>query len=468
MNQQLFSLRNLTPLKGLLLLLAVLAMSFASRSQTVTHAGVEYRTFLPIISIPEEPEEPTIGYATGADRTLIRWFCTANCNTQFEVYRRTGAGAYQLLATVGREPDNAAAILTLNTTDGRWPTLYDDLRQEYADQNITSIPRLYAMLDENMLVAQKLSNEYYPIALINGWGYLDTDFAPGTTYSYRVVRAADGEQLGEVTLIAGQLTPLPAPQNVQAVQLNPETSELTHAKSDDWGQVQADRRFHQSAYLRWDVGEPAGTAFPAAWTIGYDIYRAPRTTPNALAQVNGEISVQPIAASAPDIVHSGVILADAAGQDYQMIEHFYADPTPAHGDYVYRVAPRDALGQIRQWPSHSAQFSTAVPVTTYDFLPPLPPQNPRAVVNANHTQVTLSWEMPEPPADLAGFRIERTLAFNNTTPAAECANDAACWLEVAVVNASTFQWVDNDPQLDQARWYRLQAVDASGNRSQYT
>ncbi|MCL4267757.1 MAG: hypothetical protein KJ069_31615 [Anaerolineae bacterium] len=468
MNQRQLSLRNLIPLKGLLLLLFVLAVSFASRPQATTHAGGEYQTFLPIITIPEEPEAPTIGYATGTDRTLLRWFCTVNCNTQFEVYRRAGGGAYQLLATVGREPDAAAAIQTLNSTDGRWPTLYNDLLDEYADQNITSIPRLYAMLDENTLVAQKLTNEYYPIALINGWGYLDTDFVAGTTYSYRVVRAADDELLGEVTLIAGQLTPLTAPQNVQAVQLNPESSELTHAKTADWGQVQADRRFHQNAYLRWDVGELAGTVFPAAWTIGYDIYRAPRNTPDALTQVNGEISVQPIAAAAPDIVASDVILADAAGQDYQMIEHFYADPTPAHGDYVYRVAPRDALGQIRQWPAHSTQFSTAVPVTTYDFLPPLPPQNAQATVNTSHTQVTLSWEMPAPPADLAGFRIERTRAFNSSTPTAECASDAACWLEVATVSANTFQWVDNDPQLDQARWYRLQAVDESGNRSQYT
>jgi hypothetical protein len=186
MNQYQFPQLNITSFNRLFALLLLLVVSIASRPLMTTYAGVENQLFLPIISVPEEPEEPTIGYATGTDRTLIRWFCTSDCDTQYEVYRRTNGGAYHLLATVGRETDAAAAILTLNTTDGRWPTLYDDLLDEYADQNITSIARLYAMLDENTLVAQKLTNEYYPNALINGWGYLDTNLVARTSYSYRV------------------------------------------------------------------------------------------------------------------------------------------------------------------------------------------------------------------------------------------------------------------------------------------
>jgi hypothetical protein len=468
MNQNPFSSVNWTPLKGLLLFLFVLAVSLASRPQMVTHAGAEHQILLPFITIPEDLDEPTVGYATGTDRTLIRWFCASLCDSQFDVYRSSDGGPYQLLATVGREANEATAIQTLNTTDGRWATLYADLLEEYEEQNVTSIPTLYDLLDENRLVAQKLANEYYPIALINGWGYLDTNFVAGKTYRYQVVQAADDKLVGEVTLVAGQLTPLPAPQNVQALQLDPETSDLIHEKTADWGQAQADRRFHQNAYLRWDVGNGGATGYPAAWTIGFDIYRAPADNPNSLNQINGEISVQPIAASEPDIVGSDVILVGAGADDYQKIEHFYADHTTDHGDFVYRVAPRDALGQIRQWPAHTVQFSAAVPVTTYDFLPPLPPQNPQATVNAGHTQVTLSWEMPDAPADLDGFRIERTLSFSNTIPPADCADDTTCWFEVATVGPNTLQWVDNDPELEQARWYRLQAVDESGNRSAYT
>jgi hypothetical protein len=470
MNRNQFSPLSFAPLNVAFLLLLILTVSLASRPLAAKPETAAHQLFLPVIGVPQELDDPTVGYATGTDRTLIRWFCSSICDTDYEVYRRTNGGAYQLLAAVGRETNSAAAILTLNNTDPRWPDLYDDLRDIYAEENVNNVASLYGLLDQNKLIAQKLTNEYYPVALINGWGYLDTAFVAGTTYEYRVVRTADDHTLGEVKLIAGQITPLPAPQNVQALALDPEAedSELTHAKADDWGRVQADRRFHHTAYLKWDVGNPSATSFPAAWTIGYDIYRTPRNAPNAFSQVNGEISVQPLPASAPTVVNSQVVLESPTQEDYQLIDHFYADQTAEHGDYLYRVAPRDALAQVRQWPAHTSQFSAAVPVTTYDFLPPLPPQNAQATVNANHTLVTVSWEMPDPPADLGGFRIERTLSFHNDIPTAECGDEALCWMEVATVGKNTFQWVDNDPELEQARWYRLQAVDDSDNRSMYT
>ncbi|MGD2078793.1 MAG: hypothetical protein PVH18_10440, partial [Chloroflexota bacterium] len=306
-----------TPLKALLLILFLFTIGLASRPTVTSRADDGYHIFLPNVAIRAEVDEPAVGYATGTDRTLIRWFCTTQCDTQYEVYRRTANGVYNLLATVGRQADAATAILTLNATDSRWPSLYDDLLEEYEEQGVTTIATLYDMLDENMLVAQKLTNEYYPVALINGWGYLDTNFAAGTTYYYRVERAADGKVVGEVKLEAGQLTPLPAPQNVQALQLDPGISELTHAKEADWGEVQADRRFDQVAQMSWDV-VTNNNNYPPEWTIGYDIFRAPADQPDALIQVNGEISVQPIAATEPNIVDSSVILGGAAGQDYQM------------------------------------------------------------------------------------------------------------------------------------------------------
>lgn len=461
-------LQSLPKLIFLFIIFSVLTAIVAPHNQAVTGAAEEYKLFLPVLNKLAEPDVPTVGFATGTDRTLIRWYCNAPCNTQFNVYRQFNGGSEQLMGTIGREADSAAAILTLNSTDSRWPTLYNDLLTEYEDQNITSISDLYGMLDENMLFAQKLTNEYYPVALINGWGYLDTSFQEGASYTYRVERTADGTTIGSVKLIAGQLTPLLAPEGVQALQLTPGDSEFTHNKTADWGAAQADRRFHQNAYLRWDVGEPGASGYPAAWIIGYDIYRASADTPDDFAQVNGDISVQPIAASQPDIVGSDNILSTAAQNDYQTIEHFYADHTKQQGDFLYRVAPRDALGQIRQWPTDNSQFSEAVEVTTYDFMPPAAPQNPQAIINEKHTQVTLTWDMPDPPADLASFRIERTYVISNNLPASSCNDFAACWVEVAVVDKETFKWVDSDSTLEQMRWYRLQAVDESGNRSMYT
>jgi hypothetical protein len=429
----------------------------------------QHQIFLPLVQVAEVPDQPTIGYATGLDRTLIRWFCTTDCVSQYEVYRSVNDGAAQLVATVGRETNTATAVMILNTTDPRWPNLYEELLDAYQDQMITNMTDLYALLDTNPLVAQKLANEYYPVALINGWGFLDTTITPGATYTYQVVRTIDATSVGSVELNAGQLTPLPAPENVQALSLDPAASDVTHPKTADWGSAQADRRFHQSAYLRWDVGDPAANSYPAAWTIGYDIYRAPADNSEALVQINGEVSVQPIDAAVPDIIDSGVILSDTAIADYQLIDHFYADQTEQPGEYLYRVAPRDALGQIRQWPTDDTQFSAAVPVTTYDFLPPMPPQELRATIpTASYTPVTLRWTMPDPPDDLAGFRIEHTLAFSNTIPPDECTDAATCWLEVATVGADTRQWSDDISTVGRTRWYRLQAVDTAGNRSMYT
>ncbi|MCB0035557.1 MAG: fibronectin type III domain-containing protein, partial [Anaerolineales bacterium] len=197
-------------------------------------------------------------------------------------------------------------------------------------------------------------------------------------------------------------------------------------------------------------------------------YRASIVTPDDFAQVNGEISVQPIAATEPDVVASDSVLTTAAKDDYQMVDHFYADHTDEQGDFLYRVAPRDALGQIRQWPADNGQFSAAVEVTTYDFMPPHAPQNPQAIVNETHTQASLTWEMPDPPADLDGFRIERTFVITGNLPTESCNDFANCWVEVAVVDENTFEWLDTDGTLDQNRWYRIQAVDESGNRSMYT
>jgi hypothetical protein len=452
----------------LFFLLLLLLTSIAGQAWAAPLLTADHQLYLPLVRTAEQRDGVTVGYATDATRTLIRWFCVNDCNTAYEVYRSVADEPEQLVATVSREANLAAALLTLNTTDPRWPNLAADLLDAYADQDVADLADLTALMDSNPLFAQKLTSEYYPLALVHGWGYLDQAIIPGATYRYRVVRTGDDLTLGEVKLIAGQPTPLEAPSGVQALALDPANSTITTARSADWGTVQPNRRFHQSAYLRWEVNDAAAQGFPAAWVTGYDIYRAPASAPDNLVQVNGDLAVQPIAATVPDLAPSELILGAAAQADYELIEHFYADQTATPGAYLYRVAPRDALGHVRQWPADQTQFSAAVPVRTYDFVPPPPPTGVQATVNAAHTQVTLAWSMPDPPADLAGFRIEQTRNFTSATPAAACASANDCWAEVATVGANVFQWVDTDPQQAQSRWYRVQALDTAGNRSMHT
>ncbi len=179
MNRNQFSPPSFAPLNVAFLLLLILTVSLASRPLAAKPLLAPHTLFLPIVSIPEELDAPTVGYATGTDRTLIRWFCSSECDTDYEVYRRTNGGAYQLLATVGRETNAPAAILTLNTTDPRWPDLYDELLDIYAEEAITDMASLYGLLDENKLIAQKLTNEYYPVALDQRLGLFGHRFCGG-------------------------------------------------------------------------------------------------------------------------------------------------------------------------------------------------------------------------------------------------------------------------------------------------
>src|SRR5206468_92115 len=81
----------------------------------------------------------------------------------------------------------------------------------------------------------------------------------------------------------------------------------------------------------------------------------------------------------------------------------------------------------------------------------------------SNDRVQLSWQIT-PTVDLNGFRVQRTTNLSNTLEGSACAFDF-CWKDIANVPGTTLAFVDSDLLLDTARWYRIQAVDSSGNRS---
>ena len=435
------------------------ALAVARSTSALTHT-----VFLPLV-VNNTPyyDQFGIGYATGSDRTLIRWFWTKPAEpSAFRVYRKTGNGSEALIATVVSVTNPSAAINILNNTDPHYSNLYNFLLANYGPLGITGIPSFHAVLRSNKLAAQRMTNDFYPTSLVIGWGYLDKAVTPGITYTYRVeaVLPTGTQSLGSVSALAGQLTPLSKPTGLTALSLS-DNDPLIRDKAGDWGTAQENRRFHQTVYLYW-AAEQQANSINGPWLTGYDIFRAPITNSTALSRVTGIQPIQALTATIP--ISDTPVTTDVL--TYEEVPYYFADIAPAVGQWVYRITPRDLLGQIRQWPIDQAQFSDPYTARARDFMPPDLPLNVTATVTATapYSTVVVSWQIT-PTADISDFIVYRAFAISVTLQA-NCADEHLCWREVT--RTTSLQWHDLDPTLEQVRWYRLQAVDQDGNRSRYT
>jgi hypothetical protein len=436
----------------------------AAPGEAHSPAALTYTVFLPLVAnnYPFSTQYG-VGYATGSDRTLIRWFWTKPIEpAAFRVYRKIGNGSEALIATVVSVTNPSAAINILNNTDPRYSNLYNFLITNYAPLGITDIPSFHDVMRDNKLAAQRMAADFYPTALVIGWGYLDKAISPGVTYTYRVeaVLPTGAQNLGSVSALAGQLTPFTKPTGLTALSLD-DNDPLIRDKAGDWGTAQENRRFHQTVYLRWDAEQQA-TSINGPWLTGYDIFRAPITNSIALSRVNGIQPIQALTATIP--ISDTPVTTDALS--YEEVPYYFADIAPAVGQWVYRVTPRDLLGQIRAWPIDHAQFSDPFTARARDFMPPDVPLNVTATLTSTGgiSTVIVSWQITPTP-DISGFIVYRAFAILVTLQA-NCADEHKCWREVT--RTTQLQWHDLDPALEQVRWYRLQAVDQDGNRSRYT
>ncbi len=405
-----------------------------------------------------ETELPGLLYATDENRTLLRWYWDDCATASFQVWRSENGGPESLIATVTPETNPIAAEDLLNNTDPRWPDLTTlagasviqtgDFSHDPAQ---TAIGDIFQFLYGNGLAGVHMTNQYYPLALMLGWGYLDTAITPGADYTYRVVAPTAGpggtpREMGKVNLSAGQRTPLAAPANLTAGSLDVETWD------GNWGRYQRNRRYDGQIYLDWALNNPA--LADGALVIGYDVFRAVALSEGGQV-VDGVKVVDVNAAKGDAIVVPGP--NTSAGTDYLF--------RYAPGDYAVHtlcVAPRDLLNQPIRWPQDAAQCSAPVTIAAIDYLPPVAPENVAAVAVDNSTQVNLIWEHST-PADVARFVIQRSKEMH-------CAI-GDCWTDVATLAGNQFAWSDgaapcvNDPLDPEGCWYRVVALDAAGNRS---
>ena len=382
---------------------------------------------------------PGVMYATSEERTLLRWFWDDCATANFQVFRSENGAPELLVATVTPQTDALAAETLLNTTDARWPDLSslasnwilqaDDFSQE---TTATAIGDLFDFLYGNGLAGVHLTNQYYPLALMLGWGYVDSAITPGAEYIYRVVAVMGGPggtplEMGSVKLTAGQRTPLIAPTNVTTGVLDIETWD------GNWGLAQRNRRYDGQIYLNWQTDNPAQDA--SALIIGYDVFAATAIN-DAGRVVDGKKVVDVNADDSDAIVVPGPVQA-TDGVDY-----LFRYAPGNYATHTLCVGPRDLLNQPIRWPQDASQCSAPIIVAAADYLPPTAPENVVAAAMNNSTQVNLTWEHTN-ARDVARFIIQRSKEMHCEV--------GACWHDVATVAGNVFAWSDlaapcaNDP-----------------------
>jgi hypothetical protein len=463
----------------------------------------------------------TVGYATGTDRTLLRWTPgDMNQHNATIAIERTGGGS-PLTDTVSPVTDPSKASQILDGTDARWPDLTQTLIDAVdgtktpagANRTVETPADLVTFLHEHPRFAQVFAQRYYPVALVLGWAYLDTQGQDGATYDY-TVKVQGGQTLGTVNGVrTDRVTPLDRPQQAHCISLEGR-SPLRASSQAPWDALQQQQRlFHQKVYLGWD---DAGGSGSQAWVNGYDVYRAPlpsdpgddiqSLTDLEFQRVNEEvIQPNPTNVTPP----SGSTDTSSEAMDF-----YHIDETPSPGTWVYRVAPRDILGHPRDPGRHSPQFSEPLVATSFDFQPPDPPNNASAVPGPSNDAVRVNWSHPNltftatgsqvgtqsahiggssPPvpsgditptvpqvnitplpegtwsidddADLSHFAVYRARNASARPPTEGCTDETLCWVHVG--NTTKGVLLDDTADRNVAYWYHVKAVDGSdaGNPS---
>lgn len=392
-------------------------------------------------------EAPVLMWATSEEAVLLRWRQPCGCSgaATFNVYRER-----QLLAAdIARITDEATALAMLGP-DWAWITA------RYPE--VTTVAELYAMLDDNPLLADQLANTHYRVALVLGRGYLDETATPGATYEYRVeaVQSEGTQLLGPVTITTGQITPLDPPANVQAVTVISPALQV----STDWVIAQQNRKADRKIYLAWDVpGSQGVEGWPATWNASYDVFRA-----DSVRGPYVRINMQPDGEDRPVLPMPAT--TPTTTTTYTEYDYFYldADPALAYGaTYYYRVAARDLLGQPRRWPTDTVQFSEAISAIPVDTLPPETPQGLTATPFT--ASIVLTWT-PQ-VADTTGYRLYRSLNMTASVTVTACSTaPETCWAQIGATAQSAF--TDADVMTHTVYWYRVRAVDAAGNLSAWS
>ncbi len=232
--------------------------------------------------------------------------------------------------------------------------------------------------------------------------FVDTGVSKGERYFYRILEVWKGELLGVVA------------QTARSVGLNdyrplPPVTEVKGVPGD------------KSAYFRW---------IPDRIFSAYDVLRADSPT--------GEFKK----------VNEGPVIIPVMGEREgpRMPKYFFVDRNLENGKkYYYRVRGIDSFGRV-------SPLSASVEVVPADYTPPLAPVGLDSEVE-NDT-VILRWK-DSPEEDLAGYHVYRAVSRKGPFKR----------LTRTPLGKGENLFVDDGLPINSSYWYRVTAVDESGNES---
>ncbi|MDX9755059.1 MAG: hypothetical protein RBU29_13930 [bacterium] len=419
--------------------------------------------FVPIVGTPSA--------ANGPVPVLLRWYASTDTVPfqQFSLYRKLGnpdsSSSFEALSLTGRLRDPALIRSILEQPFNQRAltdllALLDEIYEEevtlasYPDQLIR-ILNGETVCDTCSLRKNMLIQANYAIAIIEGWGYLDTVSAQTHTYELRGTDGTPGSEqiLGRVTVNAQTPTLLPAPQQPEFVNVPGE-------------------RGHEKVYLKWAMGDPLTEQRSAMF--GYNVYRgegdltgipfAELVELGALQQLN-QVPILPPAENAVsgDASNAYFFRDDNQTLTAQGIE---GEPFAAGEVYTYWVAARDLLGQ-------NGEVSPPLAVTVPDQQAPLIPENVQIKSNptSGGERLHLTWNRNDD--DTLRYNIYRFRQYNHVghreplAPIDGLVEGMIGTTDQPLSDLPMYQ----DPSIQRpqhenmAFWYTVSAVDGWGNES---
>lgn len=425
---------------------------------------------------------PRLGYAVDINGDVfLRWQLPVSpYSATVEVLRQPApAGALPtarpgvgVIAAVDPITDDATALPLLGDNWSYLSGVFSstlDAEGVRVPVTLTSVAEMHQYIQEetNSFVVQAVSNQDAGVAQVLGKGYWDSDFSATGVYTYWV--RVNGRIVGPVRVDTTGPTELPAPEDVTAFE------GTVNVPNSGYGSLTLQnmkRGAHATIFLRWNPELSRRQNHPQ-WQNGFNVWRQTCITPGnctAAVKVNDEPVFPKVTAAETletETITNSLGISVTTGNEIHDFTWFWSD-SDLRTDrlYCYRVAALDLLqqeGKLSGIPadnSHCLRPPDYLPPETVEILD-VRATEPTEFVGPEVEIVIATLPDDERNGDTLQYRLYRARRATAPWPAG--------WEQVDILSPDGVRptWTLRDGQVEEHEefWYRVVALDSSGNQS---